>query len=410
MLDKIFVRRYADPLDPPALDTFLKRTGLNSGNLLFASAAQRNLTVDGVDVTSDSLTRMVHGVDRLNDEGRHVVIPLANAFRTGFLDQLRKVTEAVERLTVPVTVLGVGAQFALDGSGSTSPEVDLAAQRFLRAVLDKGPSVGVRGERTAAYLANLGFGDVEVIGCPSMFMHGRSLTIRDDAPAFDRSTRLGLNLTPRVRIPEGWVEDLLRRHPDTRFIAQDVREFEAMAGGRPVKAKSAGYPSSSDHPLITRHGGQFHQHATTWIETLSRRDFVLGHRIHGNIAALLAGTPAHVIIHDSRTRELCEYFEIPHTPVTEHTADLTPQRLHDASDYTRLVKGHGERADRMAAFLERHGLRHCLDLPPGEAPYDRAVERFAGRTDLTVRVEATEPPQAEGGLLSRLRRRRHGHR
>lgn len=391
MSDRIYVRRYVDPLKPPSLKRFRTGCGRNSGNLIFAASAQRTLMVDGVDVETNNITTLMRSVDRLNDEGRHVVIPLANAFRPDYLPHLTNLTAAIERLTTPVTILGVGGQFQLDGTPETSPEVDAAARRFMRAVLSRGPSLGVRGERTAGYLNDLGFAEVDVIGCPSMFLRGADLRVRDEAPTFDARTRLSLNLTPEVPIPDGWVEDVFTRHPKTEYVAQQLNDMSAMLGGPAVKAVSAEYPSSIHHRAIRTDKTLIYTHAPTWIQAMAGRDFTVGHRIHGNIASLLAGTPAHVIVHDSRTHELCEYFEIPHTDVTSHSRDLTPERLYEASDWGPLIANHGERLARFAGFLERHGLRHVLDLPAGETPFDRAVAEVQPQPDFVVRPRSTTP-------------------
>ncbi|GAA3535512.1 hypothetical protein AFL01nite_07770 [Aeromicrobium flavum] len=391
MSDRIYVRRYVDPLNPPSMARFRVGCGKNSGNLVFAASAQRSLTVDGVDVEANNLRTLLRSVDRLNDEGRHVVIPLANAFRPDFLPNLTALTEAIERLTVPVTILGVGGQFKLDGTVETTDEVDAAARRFMRAVLSRGPSLGVRGERTAGYLNGLGFAEIDVIGCPSMFLRGADLSIRDTAPAFDAATKVSINLTPHVPIPKGWVDDVFTRHPRTEYVAQDLKDLDAMLGGPAVKAASPEYPASIRHRAIRDDRAVLYCHAPTWIDAMAARDFTVGHRIHGNIASLLAGTPAHVIVHDSRTQELCEYFEIPHTAVTAHTRELTPQRLFEASDYGPLVANHPERVARFAGFLEKHGLRHVLDLPAGGAPFDRAVAEAQIRPSLVVRPRSSAP-------------------
>ncbi|MTB88271.1 polysaccharide pyruvyl transferase family protein [Aeromicrobium senzhongii] len=391
MSDRIYVRRYVDPLNPPSMDDFRPGFGRNSGNLIFAASAQRTLTVDGVDVETNNLNTLRRSVDRFNDEGRHVVIPLANAFRPDYLPQLTALTEAIERLTVPVTILGVGGQFHLDGTVETTDEVDDAARRFMRAILARGPALGVRGERTAGYLNSLGFSEVDVIGCPSMFLRGSDLSIREAAPVFDKRTKVSLNLTPHVPIPDGWVDAVFRRHPRAEYVAQDRRDLDAMLGGPAVKGGSPEYPSSVRHRAIRDNRAVFHCHAPTWIDSMADRDFTVGHRIHGNIASLLAGTPAHVIVHDSRTRELCEYFEIPHTHVSRQTLEDTPERLFGASDYKPLIANHPERVARFAGFLQRHGLRHVLDLPAGEAPFDRAVAQVEVRPGLVIRPRSSEP-------------------
>ncbi|WP_410089573.1 polysaccharide pyruvyl transferase family protein, partial [Streptomyces sp. gb1(2016)] len=47
-------------------------------------------------------------------------------------------------------------------------------REFVTEVLNRSASIGVRGEFTEQYLKNMGFRDVEVIGCPSMFMNGET--------------------------------------------------------------------------------------------------------------------------------------------------------------------------------------------------------------------------------------------
>ena len=54
-----------------------------------------------------------------------------------------------------------------------------------------------------------------------------------------------------------------------------------------------------------------------WLEDSARFDFSIGLRLHGNMAAWQAGTPAIWIYHDSRTRELCETMALPHMQIAK---------------------------------------------------------------------------------------------
>ena len=58
-----------------------------------------------------------------------------------------------------------------------------------------------------------------------------------------------------------------------------------------------------DHPLVTEDRIRFPVEAWTWLEYLRDFDFATGTRLHGNVAALLAGVPAVLLAHDSRTLE-----------------------------------------------------------------------------------------------------------
>jgi hypothetical protein len=113
----------------------------------------------------------------------------------------------------------------------------------------------------------------------------------------------------------------------------------------------------------------------TWIDELRGYDFAYGTRIHGNVAALLAGTPSVVLTHDSRTLELCRYFDIPHRPLTELGADTDPRELYEDADFSAMLKGHGERFERIIAFLDRNGLENTYTHGDGGAAFDA---RLAG--------------------------------
>ncbi len=91
------------------------------------------------------------------------------------------------------------------------------------------------------------------------------------------------------------------------YMAQNIQTLELMLyGSYPKGKKMTAWPprerqSSLDHPLIRSDRVRFFLDPKTWFEHLSHYDFSFGTRIHGNIAALLAGTPALLLAHDSRT-------------------------------------------------------------------------------------------------------------
>src|SRR4029079_3399401 len=163
----------------------------NSGNLLFLETAWKILSAKGTEITADRLSAHRLGADRINERFDAYVIPLANAFRRSYMDSLIRLTRVIERLTIPVTVLGVGVQFARSQEPRAVRPFDDAVKAFARAVLDRSPSIGVRGETTQTYLRELGFRDVEVIGCPSMFLNGERMEGNQSITTVDRGARRG---------------------------------------------------------------------------------------------------------------------------------------------------------------------------------------------------------------------------
>ena len=125
------------------------------------------------------------------------------------------------------------------------------------------------------------------------------------------------------------------------------------------------------------------------MEHLAQYDFSFGTRIHGNIAALLAGTPALLLAHDSRTLELAEYHEIPHRTVTSIGDGADAVSLNAECDWNRLNKAHRDRWDTFASFLEDHRLPHVYQegqdasafdsgsLPPEYPPPVRTLMGFS---------------------------------
>src|SRR4051812_22595554 len=180
----LFVRSYLSATEHPDARRVWEENllGNNLGNLLYTFAVERQLSASGNTVLARPTRGDALRPEWIRDNVDHLVIPLANAFRISFRKRLDGLSELIEKVDVPVTVLGVGAQAFVDGTWQSkhSEEFNPAVKRFVTAVLDRGPSIGVRGEFTRDYLVSLGFPDeaVEVIGCPSMFLRGGELPLR----------------------------------------------------------------------------------------------------------------------------------------------------------------------------------------------------------------------------------------
>ena len=135
-------------------------------------------------------------------------------------------------------------------------------------------------------------------------------------------------------------------------------------------------PLHASHPLIRDGKTRFWVDPWPWIDYLRDTDFAFGTRIHGNIAALLAGTPAFVLGHDTRTTELARYFDIPYREMTNVPPDTDAADLYAEADYGPMIAGHPARFATFTTFIERHGLKHVFQ--PGEDPaeFDRRIARI----------------------------------
>ena len=179
--------------------------GTNAGNLVFLQATWKILAVPGAMLVPDGLRVTPGRADEINELYDVYVVPLANAFRPSFEDSLIQMTQLIRRLRIPVVILGVGAQVGLRGDLDRLKPIEASVRDFVSAVLDRAPSIGVRGEITCDYLRGLGYRDVEVIGCPSMFLNGDRLRVEktrartSSATRRSRDERLALQARPWAR-------------------------------------------------------------------------------------------------------------------------------------------------------------------------------------------------------------------
>ncbi|WP_460065551.1 polysaccharide pyruvyl transferase family protein [Streptomyces sp. YKOK-I1] len=379
-MKRILLRSGKSPFDVVPVEEALHRDvfATNSGNLIFSDATHKILTVPGsAEVVSNGIATQVSAAGRINEEYDAFVVPLANAFRPTFEAPLKRLTQLISKLKIPVVVVGVGAQAGLDNDPARLKSMESTVKGFVSAVLDHSASIGVRGEFTAKYLTDMGFKDVEIIGCPSLFMHGERLEVTKRVAAITPESRISTNGSHTA--VRGGLSKILRRahenYPHLRYIGQnltDARQLHWRDTDSPA-GRVREMPSHPDHPMYREDKVRVYIDPVTWIDDLKEFDYSFGSRIHGNIAALLAGTPATVLAFDSRTLELCRYFEIPHRLLSEVPADIDPAELYEEADFSALTGNHQERFDRFTSFLDKNGLENTFTHGDGGKAFDEQL-------------------------------------
>jgi Polysaccharide pyruvyl transferase len=377
---RILLRAPKDTLDAQPARQVLRRNLIlgNAGNLLFLGAAQKLLSVPGVEIEPDCAHVGPADAARINERFDHYVVPLANAFRPFYEASLLQHAALLSKLRIPVTILGVAAQGSVAGDFARLRPMERAIRAFLKAALDRGPSIGVRGELTAEYLRGLGFRDVEVIGCPSMFAEGPALPTPRVAEVTDDS-RVAITISPYVAPMASIVRANARRYPRLEYIAQDLETLALLLWGVPWKRgrPDDALPVHPRHPLIEGGRTRLFLDPWPWVEYMGSFAAAFGTRIHGSIAAVLAGTPVVVLPHDSRTLELARYFAIPHRLIRDVAPDVDPATLIQEADFGPLVSGHAARWERFEGYLGRHGLDHVFAHRGAAGAFDSKVETIS---------------------------------
>ena len=362
--------------------------GNNTGNLIFQTSVARTVMTEDVEITTIRTDRVYSDeqVEQWNAEYDLFLIPLANAFRITFMAELRILTDLVKRMKIPCVVVGVGMARKVN-SRKWKFRYDDEAVAFTRAVLEKSPMVGLRGEITAEYLKRKGFvpeKDFTVIGCPSMYMYG------DRLPELQKT-----ELTPASKVTMNFKStQILRLYRFLRaqgelfehsvFVTQLLDEIQTLYVGEPFfdkelkKTIPEDYPMHFTSPLMRENRIAGVVDIPSWFSYLRGQDFNFGSRIHGNIAAILSGTPCYIIAGDCRVKELAQYHHIPHITVNDVTEETSVFSLYEQADYGQLFVGHSERLSRYLDFLDKSGVPHISReaMSGRDTPFDR---RFGSR-------------------------------
>lgn len=386
--------------------------GSNVGNLIFGDSVHRLLSTPDVEVVTNGFLTERPRTDRayfkrINDEFDHFVIPLANAFRKSFHKNLTFLTDAIEKLDIPVTVVGVGVAGGVGSLDKPMPNIDgevlETVHRFIRATLDRSASIGVRGSYTAEYLKSLGYGDehVRVIGCPSLFKFGPELSIEEKVASLDADSAVTLNLTPYVPAMGKISLHNTEQYRNLTYIPQTSNDLAMLMWGKAQKAyTNPDLPANVRHPLYVQDKIRFFTDGRPWTEYLATRDFAFGSRIHGNIAALISGTPAYVIAHDARTLELAEYHCIPHSKVPDLAGRLDASEFYDMADYSAFNAQHAQLFDRFDAFMRENGLAHVYQEGKANPAYDDKLAQV--EFPAPVRALTSVDPVAQRASYDRI--------
>ncbi|MFV2113186.1 polysaccharide pyruvyl transferase family protein [Micromonospora sp. LOL_025] len=401
MHQRILMRAKKGPFDVYSPEETHERNwiGENNGNLVFSHAAHKLLRTATAEITSTEFRINPRDADMINERYDVYVVPLANAFRRSYAHRVETMAKLIEQLKIPVVVLGVGVQTDVNGDREYLRPIDDVVTRFVRAVLDRSHSIGVRGEITRDYLRTLGFSAVDVIGCPSMFLHGDSLRVEKRKASLSPDDRLALTVSPYVKSMAEIIARHHARYPNLRYLPQDLKTLGTLLYGDAPgdRGRTSQIPIHTSHPLFTEDKVRMFVDPWTWMDYLSGFEFAFGTRIHGTITALVSGTPGYLFAHDSRTLELARYFDIPHRVMKEVPVDVDAAQLYEEADYTALNAGHRSRYETMLAFLAKHDLGNAFADGDSAARFDAQVRSTTFPP--AVRPAAATAPDA---LLERI--------
>ena len=352
----------------PSLDTvtLLNRTGGNTGNMLIGNSVFRHLAPDQ---WSRNMRRPPEEIKELYDV---VVIPASNFLHSG--SDLGHVADFLEKVDLPCVMIGVGSQAP---HYDAKIEVGEGTQRFFKVVSERSVSIGVRGEFTASWIEKFGIKNIEMIGCPSLFWTCNP-SISISKKPFSEVKKIALNGSRNVishsSDPQKMrkVESALLRQVieyDASFFVQNEHQEAILA-----RKKEGEVKDSLTDPILKYYGANgssdkirsfFINHSKIyfdipeWASEISSYDFSIGTRFHGNMIAVQNGVPAVIIVHDSRTKELCELLHFPYLSINDIDR-VSLQYLYELCDMSSITSVYNQLYNNYIDFLNKNNLDHIL--------------------------------------------------
>lgn len=304
------VRQLDHSGEKPTVEQMMLSLGQNTGNMMF----------------TQSLTSVLAGaawgsfrLDAQDVEG-HDAIVLAAANWVNNFDDFGWLADRLEKTKLPVFLIGVGAQAS---TADEIPDVKAGTLRLLSLVQDRSSSISARGTFSCEVLNRYRIKSARPTGCPSLMLigpEGPSPKLLCE-PHFDacsiHSTRHGFSSTDefqtflyRQALSRGFDLVLQSEVADIHYAVRGRTGEEVPARAAEVLPAIYGADLETIATYLEHHGHVFTQYPD-WIAYMRERSFCFGTRIHGTIAALIAGTPASLIVHDSRTVELAQIMGVP---------------------------------------------------------------------------------------------------
>ncbi len=340
------------------LDTLAAAYSRNTGNLMFSEAG---FTI------FENVVRASYRFRPSDIDGRDcIVVTAANWLSQG--SDLSVLASRLEQTKLPVFILGLGAQ---SGLGGAIPKLTEGTLRCIKLISERSKFISARGDFSCEVLESYGIRNAKSTGCPSLLMNGPTKpTLRISDKVDYQSTAIH-STRHRMRPCDGFQSYLYQqaiKHDMDIVLQSELSDIpyamhthhsddnDAHISEKVIE-KSYGVRSSDAKEYLARRGMVFWD-VPSWIQYLSKKNFCVGTRFHGTIASLLAGTPAMLIVHDSRTREMAVRMNIPHILNSRIDTDkpLDLGKLYDREQFVNFENRFMEYYRRFALFFEENNI------------------------------------------------------
>lgn len=152
----------------------------NTGNMLFSMATFSYLYSDDIDctfITFAEASKIAQTNKTYFQSFDKVITNTANIFCTRHIENMQKEVELFSAINRPIYILGAGAQSDKDYSFSFLTNIKDYVKKYMDTLLGLGGTITLRGNFTKKVLESLGYKNLFVSGCPSMYFNGENFHI-----------------------------------------------------------------------------------------------------------------------------------------------------------------------------------------------------------------------------------------
>lgn len=342
-------------------EEWIRQNGGNSGNKLFNTAVEQYLTKEDIEYAYYTGREPV---EEINEKYDLAIFTTANIFNAHprIRKELDVFAETIGKFKIPVYILGCGLQCAsYDDIGSLAEEIGDSARAFLQAIYRTGGELAIRGYATKEFLDRVMPNTAVVTGCPSFYQRGSRIRISNDKVS-EEQFKPAINGNLKYLKQIGMLH-VFEQYKNSIYMDQD--EFAEVlyfhSRKRSNTTELVRKKTLCGVKLLVQDRVRLFYDVPVWLSSFQRQQisFSCGSRIHGNIAATLAGIPAMVIYRDARTRELAEFFELPNQ--AKYNRNKSLYEIYLEADYTAFNRKFAGKFQAFENFMVSHGISHDLD-------------------------------------------------
>lgn len=345
------------PSSQMSLPERLSFFGQNTGNFLFGEALFQ--------IVDNAQRAAYHFGIREIEKADVVVIAAANWINA--YSDFGNLATRLKSFGKPVILVGIGIQV----SGTREPQVTDGTRALLDLAAETSAMISTRGYLTEEALKGWGYNNVMATGCPSLLLsdgYFMGHAFRPEPTPENTvlmSTRHLLNQTSpdqceiyRIAYQNG-VDMLMQSEiADMYFIKNTPRDPSIIAKANSALTKCYGDPSVENiRAYLIEHGKVFF-HAKPWKSYLQSKEYVIGTRIHGTIAAILSGRRGVLLNHDPRTAELADIMGIP-TASIDHLNPASFEKMAEmimSTDFDLTRRNFSAYYARFREFFRKNGI------------------------------------------------------